>query len=88
MAVDTVRAGIWTLYTQLKGYQEALSAPSPEWAKALAKEFDELFSPRTRYATLDRLLKRLRSHKSELLLVLKRPDVPLHTNGSESDLRE
>ncbi|HDT6079880.1 TPA: transposase [Aeromonas veronii bv. veronii] len=36
---------------------------------------------------MNRLLKRLREHKDELLLVLKRPEVPLHTNGSERDIR-
>ena len=39
------------------------------------------------YVLLNRLLKRLREHKDELLLVLKRPEVPLHTNGSERDIR-
>ena len=37
--------------------------------------------------TLDRLLARLRARRGELLLVLERPEIPLHTNGSESDLR-
>ena len=36
---------------------------------------------------LDRLLARLHAKKGELLLVLDRPEVPLHTNGSENDLR-
>jgi hypothetical protein len=37
--------------------------------------------------TLDRLLRRLHANKAELLLVLDRPEIPLHTNGSERDLR-
>ena len=37
--------------------------------------------------TLDRLLARLHANKDELLVVLERPEVPLHTNGSERDLR-
>src|SRR4051812_44504283 len=36
---------------------------------------------------LDRLLKRLQANKAELLMVLERPEVPLHTNGSENDIR-
>jgi hypothetical protein len=36
---------------------------------------------------LDRLLARLHANKAELLTVLERPKVPLHTNGSESDIR-
>ena len=36
---------------------------------------------------LDRLLARLHRRKPELLRVLERPEIPLHTNGSENDLR-
>jgi len=36
---------------------------------------------------LDRLLKRLYANRSELLVVLDRPEIPLHTNGSENDIR-
>ena len=33
------------------------------------------------------LLKRLHAKKADLLMVLDRPDTPLHTNGSEGDIR-
>jgi hypothetical protein len=33
------------------------------------------------------LLKRLHTNKTELLMVLDRPEIPLHTNGSENDIR-
>jgi hypothetical protein len=36
---------------------------------------------------LDRLLARLHRQKAELLRVLDRPEIPLHTNGSENDIR-
>ena len=36
---------------------------------------------------LARLLARLYANKSELLMVLDRPEIPLHTNGSENDIR-
>ena len=36
---------------------------------------------------LDRPLVRLTANKSELLMVLDRPEIPLHTNGSENDIR-
>ena len=35
---------------------------------------------------LDRLLARLHRRKAELLRVLERPEIPLHTNGSENDI--
>jgi hypothetical protein len=37
---------------------------------------------------LDNALKRIQQNKSELLLVLERPDIPLHNNLSERDIRE
>ena len=83
-AVERVRKRIWILYRALKAYQ---SAPSTKRAKQLSSLFDRIFRQKTVYVLLNRLLKRLREHKDELLLVLKRPEVPLHTNGSERDIR-
>ena len=47
----------------------------------------DLQAARTGFATLDRLLARLHANKPELLIVLDRPESPLHTNGSENDIR-
>ena len=53
----------------------------------LRARFDRIFKRRTGFAMLDRLLKRLHANKAELLAVLDRPEIPLHTNGSENDIR-
>ncbi len=53
----------------------------------MRKRFDRIFLRRTGFATLDRLLKRLHANKAELLMVLDQPQTPLHTNGSENDIR-
>jgi Transposase IS66 family len=53
----------------------------------LRARFDRIFLRRTGFVTLDRLLKRLHANKAELLVVLDRPQTPLHTNGSENDIR-
>ena len=50
--------------------------------------FDELCKTKTSFATLNQALKRLAHNKKELLLVLERPDIPLHNNLSECDIRE
>lgn len=50
--------------------------------------FDEIFGTRTCHQSLNLALKRISKHKSELLLVLDRPDIPLHNNMSERDIRE
>jgi hypothetical protein len=83
-AKERIRARVWRLYKDLKAYRQA---PTPRRARELERRFDAIFSAETGFATLDRLLARLRAQKGELLMVLKRPDIPLHTNGSENDIR-
>jgi hypothetical protein len=54
----------------------------------LRTRFDRIFRRNTGFATLDRLLQRLHALiKPELLMVLDHPEIPLHTNGSENDIR-
>jgi hypothetical protein len=83
--LDAVKNQVWHLYGGLKAYKEN---PNPNDQKRLADEFDEIFSQTTSCATLNAILKRIYSNKSELLLVLKRPDIPLHNNGSENAIRD
>ena len=83
-AVELTRTLIWWLYADLKAWQRD---PCPRRAAALRARFDRIFTRRTGYVVLDRLLARLHRRKAELLRVLKRPEIPLHTNGSENDIR-
>ena len=83
-AKERIRARIWRFYKNLKAYRQT---PTSRCARQLERRFDAIFSTETGFATLDRLLARLRAQKDELLMVLKRPDIPLHTNGSENDIR-
>ena len=53
----------------------------------MTARFDRIFTRQTGFVTLDRLLKRLHANKAELLMVLERPEIPLHTNGTENDIR-
>ena len=50
--------------------------------------FDTIFTSNTHSATLNQALKRLFLNKEELLLVLQRPDIPLHNNSAENAIRE
>ena len=75
---------IWDLYADLKAYQ---LKPGQRRARALRARFDRIFLGCTGFVTLDRLLARLHANKAELLMVLERPEIPLHTNGSENDIR-
>lgn len=84
-AVDTVRGQVWDLYADLKRYRHQ---PDGAAKAGLAARFDAIFTQKTGYARLDLALQRIHRNRDELLLVLDRPDVPLHTNGSERDIRE
>ena len=67
---------------------EGLAArPLPPAGRRTQGQIDRIFTRRTGYVILDRLLARLHRRKAELLLVLERPEIPLHTNGSENDIR-
>ena len=79
-----IQGRIWWLYADLKAY---CRDPTPGARRALRARFERLFTSRTRFATLDRLLARLQANRDELLVVLDRPDVPLHTNDAENDIR-
>jgi len=82
--VETLRELIWLFYKLLKDYQRH---PCSRAARALQVRFDRIFSMRTGYGDLDKLLARLKRRKAELLRVLERPEIPLHTNASERGLR-
>jgi hypothetical protein len=79
-----MRKLIWDFYADLKAYR---ANPDRRRRTVLRARFDRIFRRRTGFATLDRLLTRLWANKGELLKVLDRPEVPLHTNGSENDIR-
>jgi hypothetical protein len=89
-AVELTRTLIWWFYADLKAWRRE---PCPRRAAALRARFDRLFTRRTGYVVLDRLLARLHRRKAALLRVLERPvdprcgSTPLHTNGSENDIR-
>jgi hypothetical protein len=84
-ALEGIRTQIWEFYEELKTYK---NNPCENKKIQLEKRFDAIFSSHTSYATLNKILKRIRKNKSELLLVLNRPDIPLHNNASETDIRE
>ena len=79
-----MRGLIWAFYRDLLAYR---TDPSPRRKAALRARFDRIFKRTTGFVSLDRLLKRLRSNKSELLRVLDQPKIPLRTTGSENDIR-
>lgn len=83
-AQSHIRGLIWWFYSDLKAYR---ADPTTRRRADLRARFDRIFRRRTGFVTLDRLLGRLHTNKPELLVVLDRPEIPLHTNGSENDIR-
>jgi Transposase IS66 family len=79
-----VRGLIWWFYSDLKAYR---ADPTSRRRGELRARFNRIFNRRTGFAMLDRLLAQLHANKDELLMVLDRPEIPLHTNGSENDIR-
>jgi hypothetical protein len=75
----------WALYKLLKAYKDA---PDVKLASKILTNFDELFQRKTISGSLSLVLKKIFSQKSELLVVLDHPEIPLHNNGSETDIRE
>ena len=84
-ALTEVRSQIWDFYDALKAYK---ASPTKKEKRKLDKRFDAIFTTQTCFETLNAALKRLHRNKSELLLVLDYPYIPLHNNLSESDVRE
>jgi hypothetical protein len=83
-AVQRRVRSLWRFYAALKAYRTNPTLPRRGRLRA---RFDRIFCRRTGFASFDRLLARLHANKAELLAVLDHPEIPLHTNGSENDIR-
>jgi hypothetical protein len=85
-AHEATRDAIWDYYQRLKAYRES---PTPaRRAARLETGFDRLFLKETGWPELNEVLRKIHSKKSELLLVLDHPEIPLHNNLSENDIRQ
>jgi hypothetical protein len=82
---ETILEKYWDFYRDLKAYKEM---PTDAQKIVLNARFDEIFSFRASEPQLAQVLKKIRDQKPQLLLVLDHPDVPLHNNMSEGDIRE
>ncbi len=83
--LDKVIADFWDLYRLLKSYRQKQESVTRQQIERI---FDELFQRTTACQTLNLALKRLHANRDELLLVLDYPELPLHNNMAESDIRE
>lgn len=74
----------WEYYKRLLRYREG---PSEEMKSILSEEFDGLFSTVTHYDELDSRIAKSKEKKSVLLMVLEHPEIPLHNNPAEIEVR-
>ena len=74
----------WRYYARLKQYR---TDPNPQRAALLEHQFERLFAVRTGYDDLDKLIARSQAHQTQLLMVLRHPEIPLHNNPAELGAR-
>ncbi|MCJ7616754.1 MAG: transposase, partial [Desulfobacterales bacterium] len=74
----------WNYYRELLQFREN---PTQENAEKLSVEFEELVSTKTNYQALNERIEKTKENKSELLLTLKYPEIPLHNNDAELGAR-
>jgi regulator of replication initiation timing len=74
----------WAFYHALIAYQQT---PDPAHIPRLEDEFDDLFSTVSGYVGLDRRIEMTRDKKPFLLTVLRHPEIALHNNPAEIEMR-
>jgi hypothetical protein len=84
-ALAEVLTALWQLYADLKAYR---LAPTPSQAEGLRTRFAALVGRTTCWPELNAALARMADKQADLLRVLDRPDLPLHTNTPERDFRD
>lgn len=84
-AHEAARDAIWKYYQRLKAYREL---PTPQRRGRLETDFDRLFLKQRGWPELDAAMHKIHGKKEQLLLVLEHPEIPLHNNLSENDIRQ
>jgi hypothetical protein len=84
--IEEMQQLLWDYYRQLQTYPEN---PTAESRVRLEEGFDAVFGRcYLRHDSLNQVLLGFRERKAELLAVLDCPQLPLHNNEAESDIRE
>ena len=82
--IEDISNDIWNLYSKLKAYKKA---PDEKKKSLLEKQFDDILTQETEFKNINKALQLIFKNKKELLLVLDRPEIPLHNNMSENPIR-
>lgn len=84
-AIAWVRQQVWFVYRDLKAYRQQ---PDPAAKDPITAGFEALCATETTCEPLNAVLHGLQRNQAELLRVLERPELPIHNNRSETDLRD
>ena len=83
--LDQVLQAFWQVYQGLKAYK---ATPSEALKQKCLNAFEALCDWQTEWIALQKGLDKIKAYKEEMLVVLEHPQVPLHNNQSERDIRE
>ena len=83
--IEEILSHVRKLYSLLKKFKED---PSIDLKENILLDFERIYGKKTSSTQLNKVLKNIHSAKDELLMVLEYPELPLHNNGSERDIRE
>jgi hypothetical protein len=84
-AQKLAQSSFWEIYESLKVYRQA---PSEAASESIQAQFKQLCNGKTGYPDLNDALQLLYAKRAEFLAVLEHPQLPLHNNLSENDIRE
>jgi hypothetical protein len=74
-----------SLYKKMKRF---IRSPNDKLRQKIREEFDKIVADKTKIKLIDKQLELTKKNKDKLLLFLKYPQLPLHSNMVERDLRE
>ena len=75
---------VQAFYQRLKLYKEN---PDDREIEVIRQEFDNLFSTQTKYENLNKVIAQTKKREEGLLVILENPDLPLHNNHAEQQIR-
>jgi len=80
---DALMDEYWKFYRSLLAYKTLEPVAQNRQKPLLEAEFERIFTQKTGYEALDKLIARTYAKKTALLPVLDRPNLPLHNNAAE-----
>ncbi len=81
--LDTFKSRYWDFYDKLLDFKEQPRKIQKQQKDLLSAQFDQIFTPNTKYDALNLAIERTKANKAELLRVLDFPALPLHNNAAE-----